>query len=343
MCVFERQQRSWGRRLGLALGTLALLAATVIVAHGQTITPLLRVLDVKRSTMQQEVSRLAADNFDIALARLDPGLLIAHRSRETGPRTYLFVDDVQTFLSAKRLERGFRLLPLSLSRGGKPYCAVFEKRADDDQPREYAFVKGSGPGDLEKNARKSLSASFVPVAINTEGEAIAVFEQRADAPPWKLLATASTGTMDKELAAAAAEGYRVVASSGGAELAYVMVQDTGSQPAQYRFLSTTRASTLERELNEAAGNSFHFVPLSLASLRGGVLFRASNEVAIVVEKSAATPSISYRVVGARRVSTIENEALAIASEGFAVVAALLGHEETVVILASPQEATITVR
>jgi hypothetical protein len=89
MCVFERQQRSWGRRLGLALGTLALLAATVIVAHGQTITPLLRVLDVKRSTMQQEVSRLAADNFDIALARLDPGLLIAHRSREAGPRTYL--------------------------------------------------------------------------------------------------------------------------------------------------------------------------------------------------------------------------------------------------------------
>ena len=103
------------------------------------------------------------------------------------------------------------------------------------------------------------------------------------------------------------------------------------------------ARTLERELNEAAGNGFHFVPLSLASLRGGTFFRASHEAAIVVEKSAAMPQVSYRIVGARRVSTLEKEALGIASEGFAVVAALLGYEETVVILASPQGATTTVR
>jgi hypothetical protein len=338
MSVLERQRRHGVERLGPAIGTFALLAVAVIGVHGQTSDPLVRVLDVKRSTMQQDVSRLSAGGFDIALARLDPGLLIAHQSPEAGPRTYLFVDDLQTFLAAKRLERGYRLLPQTLSRGGKPYCAIFEKRGDDDSPREYAFVKGSGSSDLEKNARKSLGPSIVPVAINTEGEAIAVFERRSDAPPWKLLATASTETMDKEMAAAAAEGYRVVASSGGAELIYVMVQDTGSQPAQYRLLSTTRASTLERELNEAAGNGFHLVPLSLASLRGGVFFRASHATTIVVEKSAARPPIRYRIVGARRVSTIAHEALTIASEGFAVVAALLGYEETVVILASPQGA-----
>ena len=64
-------------------------------------------LDVKQSTMQQEVTRLAEAGFDIALARLNPGLLIAQRDREPVAREYLFVEDLETFLAGKRLEPGY--------------------------------------------------------------------------------------------------------------------------------------------------------------------------------------------------------------------------------------------
>jgi len=342
MTILMTQHKRWTRALRHVAAIVTALAIGGLVVRAQSADLPVRVLDVKRSTMQQEISQLAQSGFDIALARLGPGLLIAHEGREAVPRTYLFVEDLQAFLAGKRLEPGYRLLPQSLSPGGKPYCAVFEKREHDDQLREYAFVKGSTAGDLEKKARKSLGDGFVPVAVNTEGEAIAVFERRPYAGPWKLLATKSTETMEKELAAAAAEGYRVVAAAGGIELTYALVQSGGAQPIEARLLSATRATTLERELNELAANGFRLVPASLAALKGGFLFRSTNEGAIVVEKSGE-PAVTYRIVGARRVSTIEQEANEPASQGYAVVAALLGYEETVVILAGPRVTTTTVR
>ena len=326
-----------------AIGLSLVVLLTSVAAGAQSADPLVRVLDVKRSTMAQEINRLADAGYHIALARLDPGLLIAHIGREPVARVYLFVEDLQTFLAGHRLEPGYRFLPQSLSPAGKPHCAVFEKRENDDRLREYAFVKGSSAGDVENKARKTLGDGFVPVAINTEGEAVAVFERTPEAGPWRMLATKSTGTMEKELAAAAAEGYRVVAAAGGIELTFALVQHAGSQPVEYRLLSATRATTLERELNDAAAQGFRFVPASLAALKGGFLFRGTNEAAIVVERSSAEPAVTYRIVGARRTSTIEKEADEPASRGFTIAAALAGYEETVVILASSREATTTVR
>jgi hypothetical protein len=337
MCIqTSRHGRRTARQVAEIVTVLSLCAQPVKAQPGDA---LVRVLDAKRSTMQQEITRLADAGFDIALARLDPGLVIAQRGPEPGPHAYLFVEDLQTFLTGKRLERGYRLLPQSLSPGGKPYCAVFEKRDNDDQLREYAFVMGSSTDDLEKKARTSLSDGFVPVAINTEDDAIAVFERQPEAGSWKLLATKSTATMEKELAAAAVEGYRVVAAAGGLELTYALVQHAGSEPAEYRLLSATRASTLARELNESAAQGFRFVPRSLAALLGGL----ANEAAVVVEKSTAEPAITYRIVGARRLSTIAKETHETASRGFTIVAALLGYEETVVILVSPRETSTMVR
>lgn len=338
MCILARPHRRWTRTT-LVVGTFVAGALTAATLRAQTSDPPVQIVDVKRSTIAQEVARLAQAGDDIVFARLDPGLLIAQPSVDPGPRAYLFVDDLPTFLAGKSLAPGYRLLPQSLSPGGKPHCAIFEKREGDDRPREYAFVKGSSPGDLEKKARQSLLAEFVPVAINTEGDAIAVFERLAEATPWKLLATTSTKTMEKELAAAALEGLHVVAAAGGGQLTYALVERVGAP--DYRLLSTTRAVTLERELNDAAASGFRFVPGSLASLKGGSILRASNEVAIVVQKSAE-PAATYRIVGARRVATIGKEINEPASRGFTVVAGLIGYEETVVILAMPRD-TRTVR
>lgn len=339
MCILANQHPRW--TTGAWIAGALVLALPVITLHAQTSVAPVQVMDAKRSTMQEEVNRLAEAGYDLALARLDPGLLIAQQSHDSVPRSYLFVEDLATFLAENRLQSGYRLLPQSLSPGGKPYCAIFEKREDDNVQREYAFVKSSSADGLEKKARQTLAAEFVPVAINTDADAVAVFERQASPTPWKLLATSTTGTMEKELGSAAREGFHVVAAAGGSDLTYVLAQRPGSP--EYRLLSTTRAVTLERELNDAAGAGFRFVPGSLAALNGRVLFRTSNEATVVVEKSTAEPSSSYRVVGARRTSTIGKEANEPAAQGFTIVAALVGYEETVVILAAPRNTTATER
>ncbi|MDH4065732.1 MAG: hypothetical protein OEW19_15145, partial [Acidobacteriota bacterium] len=199
---------------------------------------------------------------------------------------------------------------------------------------------------LEKKAGTDLGEGFVPVAINTEDAAVAIFERTPEAGPWKLLSTRRTKTMEEELSVAAGEGYRIAAASGGSELVFALVRPADAQPVEYRLLSTTRSATMEKELNDAAIEGWRFVPSSLAALAGSSsLFggRTSHEAAIVIEKVASAQPIAYRIVGARRVSTIEREVTEQVSQGFGIVAALLGYEETVVILAAPPEAATTVR
>jgi hypothetical protein len=222
---------------------------------------------------------------------------------------------------------------------------VFEKSEGDMERHEYALVTGSSPGDLEKKARARLAEGFVPVAINNEDDTVAVFERTPGAGTWKILSTRSTSTMEKELSAAAAEGYRVTAAAGGSELVYAVVKPPDATPVEYRLLATTSSETLERELNDAAAAGFRFVPSSLAALAASTtLFvtRMSNEAAIVVEKAPGAPPVTYRIVGARRTATIERETREVAGAGYRILAALLGYEETVVILAS-EARTITTR
>ena len=321
--------------VGLALIVLAGSALT----GAQSNEPLVRVTRVTRQAMTQELAWLGEHRFDIAFARFDSGLLIAQPGRAAVERSYLFVEDIGTFLSRKRLEPGYRLLPQTLTPRERLYDAVFVKTEGDGQIRDYALLDGSSPDDLEKKARKALGEGFVPVAINTDGRAAAVFERRLDGRAWKILATRSTATMEKELGSAASEGYRVMAAGGGRDLVYALAQFADAPAVTYRLLSATKAKTLERELNQMAGQGFHLVPSSLAALGGSPTLlnpRISNEAVVLVENVRTPASVDYRLVGAVRFSTIEKETLEAASHGYSIVTAIIGYEETLIILASPR-------
>ena len=324
----------WTLAVRSAVGLTLMLRVSTGLMGAQSDDPPARVRDVKHSAMAQELNWLAERHYDLSLARLDSGLLIAQRDRAAGRRSYLFVADVGKFLAGKRLERGYRLLPQTLTPANESWDAVFEKRAEDEQLREYAFIAGSSPDDLEKKARKTVPEGFVPVAIYTDGPSAAVFERTLDAGPWKILATRSTATMEKELAAAA--GYRVMAAGGGKQLVYALARSLEAPAVTYRLLATTNAKSLERELNQLAGQGFRMVPSSLAALGGSTSLlnpRLSNEAVVLVENVPSPTPVNYRVVGALRVSTMEREILDAVSQGYAIVTARLGYEETVVILA----------
>lgn len=311
------------------------LSLCASVARGQEAAARIRVLGVKKSAMQQELSRLATDGYLIVLADVQPGIVVAYRSGPSADAQYAFVDNLTTRFQGGALEPGFRLLRETFSADGAVFSGVFEKAEGENRAREYVIVDAGSPGDLEKKARALSADGLSPVAIEAGDRVAAIFERRPDAQPWKIVATARTGTLNDEVNALAAQGYRIVDGIGGNELVYVLAKSTDTSPAEYRLLSTTKSTTLERELNAAAAEGFRFVPSSLAALSGGgslLRMRPSNETVAIVQRTAAADPIVYKAIGARRVTTLEKELSQAAAEGFAAVAAIAGFEEMVVVL-----------
>ncbi|MGC4054314.1 MAG: hypothetical protein QM757_34970 [Paludibaculum sp.] len=82
----------------------------------------------------------------------------------------------------------------------------------------------------------------------------------------------------------------------------------------YRVLSTTRTSTMEKEMNEAADAGFSF-----SSAMGGETAVGGKEVVVVMSKgdtTASAPKRVYRLLATSRTSTMQKELQALGDEGF---------------------------
>jgi hypothetical protein len=79
---------------------------------------------------------------------------------------------------------------------------------------------------------------------------------------YRLLATSRTGTMEKELQEAAAEGYDYAGYTARGEVIVILERDT-SKPAKknydYKLLATSRTSTMQKELDDATVAGYEFV------------------------------------------------------------------------------------
>ncbi|MBM3793229.1 MAG: hypothetical protein FJW31_04000 [Acidobacteria bacterium] len=107
-----------------------------------------------------------------------------------------------------------------------------------------------------------------------------------------------------------------------------------AQPAarEYRVLATTKTSTMEKELNEAAEVGYGFS----AAMGGSTA--AGNEVVVVMTKLPAdAPRRSYRLLATNRTSTMQKELTEFGNEGFdykgqTVFSSAFGGREVAVIL-----------
>jgi hypothetical protein len=101
----------------------------------------------------------------------------------------------------------------------------------------------------------------------------------------------------------------------------------------YRVLATTRTSTMERELNEAARDGYRFY-----QLMGGKTAMAGQEVVVIMEKGDGEQDSSrYRVLATSRTSTMQRELNEAGRDGFRLIGFVvtkteLGGEEIVSIL-----------
>ena len=116
---------------------------------------------------------------------------------------------------------------------------------------------------------------------------------------YKVLATAKTSTMEKEMNEAGAAGYKFVAVMGGetavgGKEVVVLMQTGGDVTGKFRYklLATNRTGTMQKEMSAAALDGYDYVGQTVfESVFGG------EEVVSIVERGAAPESdYVYRLI-----------------------------------------------
>ena len=109
---------------------------------------------------------------------------------------------------------------------------------------------------------------------------------------------------------------RIVRLCGSVVLVGAAVASAGAadDPIQYRVLATSKTSTMQKELNEAAAAGFRF-----GAVMGGETSFGGSEVVVVLQKSAGSPRYEYRLLATSRTSTMQDELQHAADAGFVYV------------------------
>ncbi|MCX6597411.1 MAG: hypothetical protein NTV70_13710 [Acidobacteria bacterium] len=143
---------------------------------------------------------------------------------------------------------------------------------------------------------------------------------------YRLLATAKTSTMEKELNEAGEAGYSFSSvmggetGIGGKEVVVVMKKTNGQDGGKrYKLLATARTSTLEKELQAAGEEGFDYCGQTVfESAFGG------REVSVILERSASKRRVTFRLLATTRTSTMEKELKAAGAEGFEFLQVMVG-------------------
>jgi len=163
---------------------------------------------------------------------------------------------------------------------------------------------------------------------------------------YRVLATNKTSTMEKELNEAAEAGFQFQAAMGGdtaiggSEVVAVMIR-RGDARARfaYKLLATSRTSTMEKELQEAAEAGFEY--------RSQTVFKSTfggEEVVCILErdKDADSQRSGYKLLATTKTSTLEKEILEAGAAGYEIMGmtvakTALGGKELVAILRRAEE------
>jgi hypothetical protein len=178
----------------------------------------------------------------------------------------------------------------------------------------------------------TIACFFAPAAL----------AQIAPAVDHRVLATSKTSTMEKELNEAAEAGFRFQAVMGG-ESAFggkevVVIMSRADRKAagrfSYRLLATSKTSTMQKELQDAADAGYAY--------KGQTIFQSAfggDEVVVILErdKDAVNRPLEYKLLATSKTSTLEKEVQQAGAVGYEIVGmtlskTALGGKELVAIL-----------
>lgn len=160
--------------------------------------------------------------------------------------------------------------------------------AQSGDPLQYRVLATSRTSTMQKEMSEAAASGFRFSAVmggETSfggSEVVVIMGRGNDAKPryeYRLLATSKTSTMQKELQQASDGGYRYVGQTvfkttfGGSEVVTLLERDLAAtdQPRyEYRLLATSKTSTLEKELRQAAEDGFDVIGMTVGqTMMGG--------------------------------------------------------------------------
>jgi hypothetical protein len=161
---------------------------------------------------------------------------------------------------------------------------------------EYKLLATSKTSTMEKEMNEvgAMGYKFVSVmggetAIG--GKEVVVLLQKGGTTPegkyrYKLLATNRTGTMQKEMSAAALDGYDYVGQTvfesvfGGEEVVSIVERGAAAESEYvYKLVATSKTSTLQKEINQLGGDGFSALGMTVGKTALG-----GNELVVITRK-----------------------------------------------------------
>lgn len=170
----------------------------------------------------------------------------------------------------------------------------------------------------------------------------------AQAIEYQVLATSKTSTMEKELNQLAEQGYRFNGVMGGetafggnevVALLSRLASGEGKGRFSYKLLATSKTSTMQKELQQAADAGFVYQGQTVfESMFGG------EEVVAILErdKDQATAADEYKLFATSKTSTLQKELAEAGTGGYTFVGmtvgkTAMGGQELVVITKRPRK------
>jgi len=174
---------------------------------------------------------------------------------------------------------------------------------------------------------RTIGAAVVVGVVGGGILATRLAAQAAVGYEYRVLATSKTSTMEKELNDAAEQGFRFQAvmggeTAGGSEVVVVMARNAEMKArVAYKLLATSKTSTMEKEMQEAAGSGFEY--------RGQSVFKSAfggEEVVCILERdsSAGAARSAYRLLAATKTSTLQKELETAGAAGYLLMGMTVG-------------------
>lgn len=171
-----------------------------------------------------------------------------------------------------------------------------------DATYEYRVLATSKTSTAQKEMNEAADAGFKfdgvmggETALGGS-EVVVLMSRLKGAPPqgryaYRLLATSKTSTMQKEMQEAGDAGFdfrgQTVFKSlfGGKEVVVILERDKDATPAayEYRLLSTSKTSTMQKELQQAGDAGFGFVGITVGDTAIG-----GTELVVITRKPRGT-------------------------------------------------------
>ena len=152
-------------------------------------------------------------------------------------------------------------------------CTLSNAQVLKPDEQRYKLLATLRTSTMEKELNDAATQGYrILVGSPASGNEIAIFLERAGSTVepyrYKLLATARTSTMQKELNEAAEGGYRLLPRTmmakgqppSGAEIVVILERPPAAEKRyEYRLLATNRTTTLQKEVTEAQTAGFVIV------------------------------------------------------------------------------------